>query len=147
MTWPDQMDIGDADTTPIRTPAAAPDEAGEPYRLELGCFYVIDTRSGYRQIDLTQRMPARKTGHPVFDDVHSFAHYVEKHGDPDTEIYADHTRLRVVAVLDAHTEDGPRWQQHTATLNVPAPQPWPEVVQQVADVCNATVMNGTPAYR
>lgn len=131
-------------TVPDETPRQVSRETGEPHRLEPGGFYVVDTTHGFRNVDLTSLKPTHKTGHPVFSDVASFVHYFDKHADKDSEVFVDEPAHRIIAVLDAHTEnEGARWQQHTATLLVDGPD-LADAVRQFTLATGAVVMYGTP---
>jgi len=144
MTQDAEPPAGDAGTpAEAGTSAARPVPSGEPHRLELGGFYIVDTASGFRNVDLTGMRPPRTTGNPVFTDVAGFAHYVARHGDSGSDIFADEYTRSIICVLDAHTED---WQAHTATLHMPAGDttPWADVVWQVTEATGTIVMNGTP---
>lgn len=102
--------------------------AAEPHQLEPGKVYAFNTPSGVHKVDLTgpeyRDVPERKTGTTTVRDVGSFTHYYGKHADNDSEIYADAERLTVTAVLDAHTETGPRWGGHRLHLDLRESDAW-----------------------
>jgi uncharacterized protein YfdQ (DUF2303 family) len=103
--------------------AALADGAAAAEQLAPGGFYVVASRDGrLHQIDLTgdqwRDAPKRKTGTTVVTDVNSFSSYWEKHSDGGSEVYADRTKLAVTAILDAHTDTGPRWGQHRLVLQL-----------------------------
>jgi uncharacterized protein YfdQ (DUF2303 family) len=103
-----------------------------PSELDLGAYYVVVTPAGLQKIDLTgdeyRDTPKRKTGIVKVRDVASFAHYYERHADPDSEIWADLDRAVITAVLDAHRssepDSGARWQQHRVALVLEQTAPW-----------------------
>lgn len=140
MDWPDFVPPP-GDTSAARETSR---EIGEPHRLEIGGFYVVNTAAGFRQVDLTGLNPPRKTGHPVFRDVAGLVHYYDKHADAGSEVFADKERSRIVAVLDAHTTDGARWQQHIAVLQLADETAMAEAVREFTVATEAVVMNGIP---
>lgn len=96
-----------------------------PQELKPGRCYAWLTPDGeVRQIDMTDWMPARRTGTVRVADVRSFAAYFAKHADAASEVYADVDAGTITAVLDAHqgsrsdgglagSDDGlARWQEH-----------------------------------
>lgn len=48
--------------------------------------------------------PRRKKGTVHVQDAESFIRYIEKHGLPETEVYADLSRMALVGILNAHAE-------------------------------------------
>ena len=48
--------------------------------------------------------PRRKTGTVHVQDGRSFIDYIAKHGLPETEVYADLSRMKLCGVINAHTE-------------------------------------------
>lgn len=99
-----------------------------PHEVEPGGMYVVATASGPVTIDLTgdqyRDAPRRKSGTAATDDVASFAQYWIKHSDADSEIFADIDAAAITAVLDAHHEDGARWQCHRLVLVMRKTQQW-----------------------
>lgn len=83
----------------------------EPHQLGMtGRFYsvTVPAGAGNKVIDLEELLdkyrhrPRRKTGTVVVHDADSFATYHEKHGVPESELYADLETRSIVAVLNAH---------------------------------------------
>ncbi|MFD8687806.1 DUF2303 family protein [Streptomyces sp. NPDC059651] len=103
--------------------------AAAPQVLEPGKVHVIALGRGeFRQIDLTAPehtgKPPRKTGTTVVRDVDSFLAYFDKHGDNNTEVYADVERRTITAVLDAHTTEDARWGGHRLQLSLRETSAW-----------------------
>jgi uncharacterized protein YfdQ (DUF2303 family) len=101
--------------------------------LEPGNIYAFVTTTGdVRQIDLTGddylNTPARKKGTVTVEDLPSFLTYWNKHHNASSELYVDIDRLRITAILDAHTsgdwEDGARWAQHRLILQAKHTPSW-----------------------
>ncbi|MCM2394451.1 DUF2303 family protein [Streptomyces albipurpureus] len=100
-----------------------------PQPLEPGKVHVVALGRGeFRQIDLTgpehTGIPARKSGTTVVRDVDSFLAYFDKHGDEESEVYADVERLSITAVVDAHTSGYPRWGGHRLELRLRQTPAW-----------------------
>lgn len=102
--------------------------ATQPALVERGQVYAVRTSTGVQLLDLTgpayQDVPDRKVGTVTLADADSFVTYVGKHGDGDTEIYADENRRTVTAVLDAHTSTSARWEAHRAVLQLQHSPAW-----------------------
>jgi uncharacterized protein YfdQ (DUF2303 family) len=108
-------------------------QAAEPAQLQPGSRYAWFGPAGeLREIDLTDKMPARKTGRVTVTDVASFAEYYRRHADDDSEMFADLDNGTVTAVLDAHYNaaadqmefGGARWQQHRLVLALKLTEEW-----------------------
>ncbi|GAA2946526.1 MULTISPECIES: DUF2303 family protein [Streptomyces] len=100
-----------------------------PQALEPGKVHVVALGRGeFRQIDLTgpehTGKPPRKTGTTVVRDVDSFMAYFDKHGNDDSEVYADVERRTITAVLDAHTAKNARWGSHRLELRLRETSAW-----------------------
>lgn len=103
--------------------------ATQPYELTPGKVYSILTTDGRaHRADLTgpefTGKPPRKTGTTVVRDVPSFLAYFDKHGDDDSEVYADVERRTITAVLDAHTGEDARWGGHRLELHLRETAAW-----------------------
>lgn len=103
--------------------------AGEPKKLEVGRVYAMVTNSGIVQkVDLTGSeytgLPPRKSGTTIVSDVESFLSYFEKHGDDDSELFADVRQRTITAVLDAHEVEVPRWGEHRLQLRLQHTLAW-----------------------
>jgi uncharacterized protein YfdQ (DUF2303 family) len=110
--------------------------AGQPNKLERGHRYAWLHDGELVEADLSDDMPARRSGTVTVRDVVSFAHYFGKHADDDSEVFADLDKATVTAVLDAHhgaeyrpgDNDGyygpARWQQHRVVLALSETKPW-----------------------
>lgn len=97
--------------------------ASEGEIVEPGNIYVFRTLGGgVQQIDLTGdrylNAPRRKQGTVVVRDAASFLAYWRKHSDGGSEVYADRSKLNIVAVLDAHETDQPRFGDHKLVLQL-----------------------------
>jgi len=109
-------------------------DAAIPTSLALGEYHTVVTPAGVTQIDLTgdkwRDFPRRKQGTVTVRDVAAFAHYYRRHADPDSEVFADHGKGTVTAVLDAHlsaatdAEFQARWQQHRLILQLEKTTAW-----------------------
>lgn len=70
--------------------------------------HVLDTLA--LDLDFTKKYekdaahPIRKTGTVYVQDAGSFITYIEKHGLPETEVYADLAGMKLVGVINAHAE-------------------------------------------
>ncbi|WEH40761.1 DUF2303 family protein [Streptomyces sp. AM 2-1-1] len=100
-----------------------------PAALDPGKVYSLVTPDGRaHRIDLTgpefTGIPARKSGTTTVRDVDSFMAYFDKHGDDDTEVYADVERRTITAVLDAHTAGDARWGGHRLQLSLRETTAW-----------------------
>lgn len=83
-------------------------EGAKPYQI---------VPEGYRVEDLESLLqyPTRKTGNVITTDTASFVTYIKKHGSlDDCTIYADidteASRCNLVAVINDHGADQPKWQ-------------------------------------
>ncbi|WP_046508008.1 DUF2303 family protein [Streptomyces odonnellii] len=103
--------------------------SARPAELTPGKVYSLVTPDGKaHQLDLTgpkfTGVPPRKTGTTTVRDVDSFLAYFDKHGDFDSEVYADVERHTITAVLDAHQSDAPRWSEHRLHLSLRPTAAW-----------------------
>lgn len=109
------------DDNAVKAVAELARSGGEPTQLELGMYYAVNLGDRVHEIDLTgnafRDRPERKAGNTTVRDVPSFLAYAGKHGDEDSEIYADRQQLTVTALLDAHGDE-PNWCQHRVTLRL-----------------------------
>ena len=114
-------------------------EAVEPHEIEPGLYLAADAGTGSRVIDVrdqiqrTKDHPLRKTGAVTLTQHDSFTAYLAKHALPDTEMWADIDKDRVVAVINAHGGSADRtirdeglagWGDHRATLQLVTTQDW-----------------------
>ena len=113
-------------------------EAVEPHQVEPGLYLAPDAETGSRVIDVrdqiqrTKDHPLRKTGAVTLTQHDSFTAYLAKHALPETELWADIDKDRVVAVINAHsgyaedldTEGAAGWGDHRATLKLVTTQDW-----------------------
>ena len=106
------------DTQPIidvALAAAGPKPLAEDVRFHTvvspadGGIKIIDLQA---ECDKIRDTPRRKTGTYKVHDPASLVAYLEKHGDPDSEVWADTVNAKITAVLNAHTGD--RDDQQTA---------------------------------
>jgi uncharacterized protein YfdQ (DUF2303 family) len=103
-------------------------EATHAQALEPGEVYAWFANGGVHKIDLTgdqyRDNPRRKTGTVFVRNVDSFKIYYGKHQDEDSDVFADLDGATVTAVLDAHTGDEARWQEHRLVLALQHTLPW-----------------------
>lgn len=90
---------------------------------------VPDREGGTKVIDLRdlETTPRVKEGARTVRDIRSFLTYLEKHLDEaQTEVWADEPGSKVVAVLDAHRQNGAAagTQRHTITLELVHTPEW-----------------------
>lgn len=69
------------------------------------------------------QFPKRKDGKYAVHTAESFLSYVGKHGDDETEIWADEARQKLVGVIDAHGVDA-RWEKHRVELELVHTEGW-----------------------
>ena len=113
-------------------------EAVEPREVEPGLYLAPDAETGScvidvrDQIERTKDHPRRKTGAVTLAQHDSFTAYLAKHGMPETELWADIDKDRVVAVINAHgpasgdpdDEGTAGWGDHRAVLQLVTTQDW-----------------------
>ena len=113
-------------------------EAVAPREIEPGLYLAADAETGSHVIDVrdqiqrTKDHPLRKTGAVALTQHDSFTAYLAKHGMPETELWADIDKDRIVAVINAHsavpedldTEGAAGWGDHRATLQLVTTQDW-----------------------
>lgn len=126
MTYSTPLEVGADGTQAIIDIAQA---AVAPQPLEPGKVHVVALGRGqFQQIDLTgpqhTGIPARKSGTTTVRDVDSFLAYFDKHGDNNSEVYADIENRTITAVLDAHTAEDARWGGHRLELRLRETSAW-----------------------
>lgn len=107
-------------------------EGVEPIELHPGIWALRDEDGGLDvvnicgKIEAQQANPDRKTGHVTAADASSFAAYVARHRQDDTEIWGAADGKSVTAIINAHAEgNGPAgWRDHTATLTLTRSDDW-----------------------
>ena len=104
--------------------------AHTPHLLEPGKRYAIPVPAGGQvheidlDLDIYRERPRRKTGTTIVRDAESFVDYCAKHSDEGTEYYASRDNGTITAVLNANEQDGPRWGDHRAVLQLKHSKPW-----------------------
>lgn len=91
-----------------------------------GRLEVIDLEE---KLDLHREAPRRKTGTYQVHDAETLVAYLAKHGDLDSEVWADVVGSKITAVLNAHrsADDGehaPRWEDHRVAYQVKHTEAW-----------------------
>lgn len=79
------------------------------------------------EADKLRDTPRRKTGNYQVHDAASFVAYVAKHGDPDTEVWADAVNAKITGVLNAHATthvEGARFEDHRLVYGVQMTEAW-----------------------
>lgn len=114
---------------------AAPEKLDEDGRF----FSVVTPRGATHhiidledQLDRHRDRPRRKAGQVTVHTATAFIQYLAKHGLPETEIWADLSTSRIVAVINAHQDindqgdaEGPAgWGDHRATLALQKTPAW-----------------------
>ncbi|MEU4332357.1 DUF2303 family protein [Nonomuraea dietziae] len=104
-----------------------------PTLLQPGTVYAFPTDHGPQVLDLmtgdyVKRLPTplRKTGAVRVEDVASFEAYYAKHSDEDSETYVNVDQRCLTAVLNAHSQEGPRWGDHRLYLTLKTTRAWSE---------------------
>ncbi|MFV0432842.1 MAG: DUF2303 family protein [Leucobacter sp.] len=109
--------------------------AAEPVEVEHGDVFLIDSPNG-KQVLEVPALPLhadRATNTRTVTNAEAFIEYVTRHGDHQTEVWADAKNNRVVAVIDAHadidTAEDERfgWEKHKVILvleHTPAWNAW-----------------------
>jgi len=119
-----------ADQTEAEVVADLAREAQRATIVEPGKRYVwVKADGSLKELDLSDSVPAFKTGTVVVKDIASFVEYYERHSDEDSEVFCDLDAGSVTAVLDAHRsvahdEYVARWQKHRLVLQLQKTQPW-----------------------
>lgn len=107
--------------------------AAEPTALdEANRFYAMVTPAGgaLQVVDLKEKRtalldrPRRKRGEYAVHDAASFVAYFLKHGDGDSEVWADVIAAQITGVLNAHDSSEPRWEDHTVLYRVQPTDAW-----------------------
>jgi len=107
--------------------------ASVPHDLEDGSgLFVLTVPAGATHVVIDpeketawrEERPRRKTGKRTAHDPESLVRYVQRHGTPDTEVWADKVGRSVVAVLDGHGADAPGHGDHRITLGVDRSASW-----------------------
>lgn len=116
-------------TTEAETVASITAQAIAPFPIEPGTVYTIATEDGGVRIvdtDSYAAVPRQTTGQRKVSDAQSFVAYLEKHGLPQTEVYADTENSKIVAIVDSHRGAGaePGWQAHRLTLELQHTKSW-----------------------
>lgn len=103
-----------------------------PAAIVPGSLYAITLPEGgsVRMIDVQSALepyldvPRRKTGRATVTTADAFIQYLAKHGQDNTEVWADITRSTVTAVINAPTADTAGHGDHTATLQLRMTDDW-----------------------
>lgn len=104
--------------------------AVEPTRLEPGQVYLVMGEDGNQRVVDTLKYsehPARTIADREVRDIRSFLTYLDKHSvEGQTEVYADPTTSKIVAVIDAHGPAGTHAgnQAHVLSLGLVHTNPW-----------------------
>lgn len=104
--------------------------SAHPHELAPGSIHALVVPAGGRvetidlDVDEYRDQPRRKTGTVAVHDASSFIAYVHKHGLPQSELWADITGHRLVAVLNAHAVETPGWSDLRATLRLTKTPAW-----------------------
>lgn len=106
--------------------------SAEPAKLGEHTYGVVIPADGRVElVDVTERdgryapRPRRKSGTYRAHNAETFVGYVEKHGLPETEVWADLQTAQVVAVVNAHTgDDHAGWSDHRLVYSVQHTPAW-----------------------
>jgi uncharacterized protein YfdQ (DUF2303 family) len=117
--------IGDTDAGATRVIAELGALATKPRELKAGETYAIPDGDGgvkFQKVDDLPANPLRIKSARTVSDVTSFVDYVNRHGNGNTEVWADRAHSTVVAIIDGHASvdsDGlgrPGYEAHKVTL-------------------------------
>lgn len=124
-------------TTDLQAVVDAATRAATPQEILAGRLFSVATTDGQVHVidvedhlDRHRECPRRKTGQFRVHDAASFLAYLDKHGLPETEIWADVTRQQLVGVINAHlgVEDpagNPAgWADHRVSLELRTTPAW-----------------------
>jgi uncharacterized protein YfdQ (DUF2303 family) len=80
--------------------------------------------------------PQSKRGAVKVYDERSFAEYVIRHREPGTVVYFDPDTLKIVGVIDGHSEGGTGWNRHRVELHTRLTPEWAAWSKQHGQVVN-----------
>lgn len=121
--------IGNTATTAHVVEALAR-QAVEPRQLSPGIWAGVSPQGAIIVTDLNSQVeshrpnPTRKQGTQTVHDAAAFIAYVAKHGQPETEVWADNHRQRLTAVINAHGDTDAGWADHRVTLGLDKTPAW-----------------------
>lgn len=110
--------------------------AAAPHEVMHGLYLVTNADGSHGMIDMREAVeqglltPHRKTGRVIFHQADSLTGYLAKHGQPQTEIYADIDASTVTAVINASDASGQAsegdagWGDHCAVLKLRPTEDW-----------------------
>lgn len=132
-----------AGTSDVQAAIDAGSALTTPVELVEGQDYAVVVPPGGRverivnDLDQYRDHPRRKTGSVTVHTATSLVAYLAKHGRDETEVWADVTASRVVAVVNAHaTTEAAGWGDHRAVLQLhktPSWQAWLRLNGQLVD--------------
>lgn len=100
----------------------------EPHELDPGEFVGVMIPAGatHRVLDLETHLdrPRRKRGAVALHTGASLVDYVNRHKTDAAVLYADIDSVSVVAVINDHSEAGPGWSDHRATMTLRRTVAW-----------------------
>jgi uncharacterized protein YfdQ (DUF2303 family) len=123
------------DTQPIidaATRAAEPKVLNDSERFHVvvsptGQVHLYDLFAEAEKHSTANIAPARKTGTYQVHDASSFVAYIAKHGNPDTEVWADTVNAKITGVINAHIAGGPnnaQFEDHKVAYSVQLTEAW-----------------------
>ncbi|MGB3414058.1 MAG: DUF2303 family protein [Microbacteriaceae bacterium] len=103
--------------------------ATAPHVLEPGQIYGARNSEGhliYTDTDDYRDNPRRVVESRTVSNAESFVKYLEKHGLPQTEVYADVNNSRLFAIIDSHhgANQPAGWNSHQLRLALEYSKPW-----------------------
>lgn len=104
-------------------------QAISPETIDAAMLYTVaDGARGVRVLDLEpyREHPRRAKAHRRVLDAASFVAYLEKHGTPATEVWANTPTSEVVAIVNTHegANKPAGWDDHRLTLDLVKSKPW-----------------------
>lgn len=107
--------------------AALAFDATAPDALDAGTIYAApDGAGGIRVIDTDAyaERPRRKEGTRVTIEPTHLVAYLDKHGRPETELWASRSAGTITAIIDAHGATEPGWGKHVCALKLTHTPDW-----------------------
>jgi len=132
-----------ANNSEVRMIAELGAQAAEPTEVEYDQIFLVPDGQGGTIVQRTPAKPMhddRARSSRILTNEVAFIEYVNRHGDVQTEVWADAKNNRVIGMIDghasnAHADERFGWETHRATLVLEHTSAWSEWVngQQIKD--------------